>query len=103
MINGYSIKQGTFSMKTYGENVQQKAVSDLFLILMTVQNSQYMQETLLKIRYFERGLPKNVKNVSQKVNLTISFAPSLFMDKIIKNNSGMELVANLSLGCKTCS
>ena len=44
------------------------------LVILIAQNSQFMQKTLLKIRYFERGLLKNPK----KVNL-ISCAPILFL------------------------
>ena len=52
-----------------------------------------MQETLLRIRYFEKGL--------QKVNLIFSFEPSLFLWKTMKNRGGLELVASLSSRCKT--
>ena len=37
--------------------------------------SQCIQGTLLKIRYFEQGLSKNLKNY----NSTFEFEPSLFL------------------------
>ena len=55
------------------ENVQ--LVPDPFLILVNNPNSHCMQEILLKIRYFERGLSKSLK---KKVNFIFSFEPSPF-------------------------
>ena len=56
-----------------------------------------MQEILLKIRYFERGLPKNLK-------LYFFFrAQSLLMDKIIKSKMGLELATSRSSGYWTSS
>ena len=43
----------------------------LFQFWLIAQNSQCMQEALLKIRYCERGLSKNL----DKVKLMFSFAP----------------------------
>ena len=53
-----------------------------------------MQEILLKMRYFERGLSKSLK----KVNFIIFFEQSLLMDKVIKNKWGLELVPSRSSG-----
>ena len=47
-----------------------------------------MQEILLKVRYFERGLSKTLKKVNQ----------SRLMDKAIKNKSGLELVPSRCSG-----
>ena len=52
-----------------------------------------MQEILLKIRYFERGLSKSLKKGES----------SLLMDKIIKNKRSTELVTSRSSGYKTSS
>ena len=47
-----------------------------------MQNSHWMQEILLKIRYVERGLLKSLK----KVNFIFFFRmQSLLMDKNMKN------------------
>ena len=51
-----------------------------------------MQEVLLEIRYFERGLSKNLL----KVNFTFSFEPSPFYWTVIKNKRGLELVTSRS-------
>ena len=59
-----------------------------------------MQEILLKIRYFEKGLSKNLK----KVNFIIYFQTQpLLMAKVIKNKKGLELVTCCSSGYKTSS
>ena len=47
-----------------------------------------MQEILLKIKYFERGLSKSLK----KVNFIFSLKPSPFNDQVIKNKRDLELV-----------
>ena len=52
-----------------------------------------MQEILLKIRYFERGLSKSLK----KVNFIFSFE---LMGKININKRGVELVTSCSSGYK---
>ena len=60
--------------------------------------SCFMQEILLKIRYFEKRLSKSLK----KANFIFFFqSQSLFVDKIMKR--GMEIVTNHSSGCKTSS
>ena len=59
-------------MGKYAENVHQDLVPDPFFMVLT-QNSYCMQEIILKIRYFERGLSKTFK----KVNF-FSFEPSPF-------------------------
>ena len=46
----------------------------LFTSGLVSQNSHYMQEIILKIRYFERELPKK----RQKVNFIFSSRPSPF-------------------------
>ena len=57
-----------------------------------------MQEIILKIGYFERGLSKSLK----KVNIYFFFwTQSLLMDKVIKIKKGLELVTSCSLGYKT--
>ena len=43
-----------------------------------------MQEILLKIRYFEKGLPKSLK----KVNLIFSFEPSPFNGQNYQKQKG---------------
>ena len=62
-----------------------------------------MQEILLKIRYFERGLSKSLK----KVNFIFLSNPVPFTgqnqkDKI-KNKGGLELVTSPSSSYKTSS
>ena len=58
-----------------------------------------MHKILLKTRYFERALSKSL----EKVNFIFSFEPSLLMDKVIKNERGLELVTSRSAGNKTSS
>ena len=59
-----------------------------------------MQEILLAIRYFERGLSKTFK----KVNFIFAFEPSPFlMEKVIKNKRDLELVTSLSSCYETSS
>ena len=53
-----------------------------------------MQEILLKLRHFERGLSKTLK----KVTLFFLSMQSLLMNKDIKNKSGLELVTSCSSG-----
>ena len=45
-------------------NVHQKLVPDPFLIFVNNRKCHCMQEIVLKIRYFERGLSKNLKKVN---------------------------------------
>ena len=71
-VNWWSFKYGTFLWKNHAENKHQKLVPVSFLILINNQNSQCMQELLLKIKYFERGLSKHFK----KVNFIFSFESS---------------------------
>ena len=59
-----------------------------------------MQEIVLTIRYFEKGLTKTFK----KVNFSFSFQTQyLLTDKIIKNKRDLELVTTPSSGYKTSS
>ena len=60
-------------MENHAENVHQKLVSDPFFILVN-NPKQPLQEILLRIRYFERGLSKTF----EKVNFILSFKPSPF-------------------------
>ena len=62
-----SIKYGAFLWKKYAENAHQMLVP-----------KQPLHATLLKIRYFKRGLSKNLK----KANLVFSFALSLFKERL---------------------
>ena len=41
--------------------MQQKLVTELLIILVNNQNSHCMQDIILKVRYFERGLSKSLK------------------------------------------
>ena len=72
-IDGVSNKEHLYE-KNYAENMQQKLVPDLFIILVSNQNSHCIQETLFKVWYFERGLSKNLL----KGNFIFSFEPSTF-------------------------
>ena len=54
-----------------------------------------MQEILLKIRYFKRGLSKSLKKLYNFISFWTQF---LLMDKVIKNKRGMELVTSHSSG-----
>ena len=57
-----------------------------------------MQKNLLKIKYFESGLPNGIK----KGNFIFSFEPSPFQrTKLSKNKRGLELVTSCSSGYKT--
>ena len=58
-----------------------------------------MQEIILKVKYFERGLSKSLK----KGNFIFSFESSPFVDKIIKNKRGLELVISRYSGYETSS
>ena len=44
--------------------MHQELAPDPLLILINNQNNHCMQETVLKIRYFERGLSKSLQRVS---------------------------------------
>ena len=55
-----------------------------------------MQEIVLKIRYFERGLSKSLKKKTKKKR-------SLLMNKIMKNKRSLKLVTSHSSGYKTSS
>ena len=57
-----------------------------------------MQEIILKVKYFETGLSKNLK----KGNFIFFFwTQSLSIDKIIKNKRGLKLVTSRYSGYKT--
>ena len=58
-----------------------------------------MQEILLKIKYFERGLSKTLK----KVNFIFSFEPSTFKWTKLSKKKGLELVTSRYLDYKTSS
>ena len=53
-----------------------------------------MQEVVLKIRYFEKGLPKSFK----KVNFIFSPNPVPFNEKRYQKKRGLELVTSRSSG-----
>ena len=59
-----------------------------------------MLEIILKIRHFERGLPKSVK----KSQLFFFFQTQfLLVDKVIKNKRGLETSSKKISGNKTSS
>ena len=58
-----------------------------------------MQEIILKVRYFERGLSKSLK----KGNFFFFRNQSFLMDKVIKNKGGLKLVPIRSPGHETSS
>ena len=59
-----------------------------------------MPETLLKTRYFEEALSKNL----EKVNIFFLSKPdTFFMNEIMKNKRSLKLVTSLTLVCKMCS
>ena len=59
-----------------------------------------MQEIVLKVKYFERGLSKSLK----KGNFIFSFrTQSLSIEKIIQNKRGLELATSHYSGYKTNS
>ena len=60
-------------MENHAENMHQKLVPDLPFYVNNPKHPHYMQEIIL-IRYFERGLSKNLK----KINSISSFEPSPF-------------------------
>ena len=52
-------------MKKFAENIQETLVPGLYYILVnSTKYSLCIQDTLLQIRYFERGLLNSSKNVS---------------------------------------
>ena len=53
-----------------------------------------MQEILLKIRHFERGLSKTF----EKLSLFVLSNPVPFDGQVIKNKSGLELLTSRSSG-----
>ena len=68
-----------------------------FQFQQIVQNSQCIQESVLKIRYLERGLSKILK----KNQLGFFFCTqSLFMDNTMKTK-GLKPVTSLSINWKT--
>ena len=50
----------TFLWKNHAENMHQKVVPDPFLMLVNNPKQPLTQEIISKIRYFERGLSKNL-------------------------------------------
>ena len=72
-------------MKNHAENVHQKLVP------------KCTQKILLKIRYFETGLSKSLKDYF------FFRTQSLLIDEIIKNKRGFELVTSRSSGYETSS
>ena len=58
-----------------------------------------MQEIVLKVRHFERGLSKSLK----KGNFIFTFEPSSFNGLIYKNKRGLELETSRSSGYETSS
>ena len=63
MSIGRVLVKNHFLWKIHAGNVHQKLVIDPFLILVITQNSYCMQENVLKIRYIQKGLSKNLKKV----------------------------------------
>ena len=83
-------------MKNHAENVHQKLVADSFLILLS--NPKQSLHAILKIRYFERGLSKNLK----KVNFIFPLNPVPFHGQSYQKK-GLELVTSCSSSYKTSS
>ena len=71
-VDGVSNKEH-FLWKNYAENMQQKLVPDLFIILVNNPKQPLHARNYFK-RYFERGLSKSLK----KGNFIFSFEPSPF-------------------------
>ena len=60
-----------------------------------------MQEIILKITHFERGLSKKI---FKKSEFYFFFRAQFFLiNKIMKNKRGLKLVTSLPSGCKTSS
>ena len=82
--------------KNQAENVRKSYSQTPSSFWLITQNNPYMQEILLKIRYFERQSSKSLK----KVNFVLFFwTQSTLMDQIIKNKTG--LATSRSSGYKT--
>ena len=65
--------------------MHQKLVPDPFLILINIQNSHCMQEILLEIRYFERGVSKSLKKA-----LFFLLNPDRFKEQSYQEQIGSE-------------
>ena len=81
--------------------MHQKLVPDPFLILLnsSKQTLRDMQEILLKIRNLKHGYQKAL----EKSFYFFFRIESLFMDKVIKNERGLELVTSGSSGYEISS
>ena len=71
-VRRWSIKKGTF---LYAENMQQKLVPDIFIILVNNPKQPLHARNFFKVRFFERRLSKSHK----KGNFIFSFEPSPFL------------------------
>ena len=87
-----------FLWKYYAENMHQKLVADPFLILVNSPKQPLHARNCLKIRYFERGLSKSLKQV-----YFFSRTKPLLMDKLSKTKTCLELVTSCSSGYQTSS
>ena len=77
--------------------MQQKLVPDLFIILVNNPKQPLNAKTILKVKYFERGLLKALKKVTSSFFRT----QSLSIEKITKSKRGLELVTSRYSGYKT--
>ena len=58
------LNKETFLWRYHAENVQQKLVSDHFLLLVNNLKQPLHARNSLKIRYFESGLSKSIKTLT---------------------------------------
>ena len=99
-VHWESIKYIAFLWKNHAENVHQKLAPNPFLILL--HNPK--QPLHARIFFKNKILWKRIIKKPWKSQLYFFFeTQSLLMDRIIKNNRGLELVTSRSSHCETSS
>ena len=93
-VHRWCIRSRTFSKKNHTENVQQKLVIELFIILVNNPKQPLHARNFLKVRYFEKGSSKSLK----KVTLFFLSSPVSFNRKNYQKKGGLELVTSRYLG-----
>ena len=85
--------------KNHAENVHQKLVPDSFLILVNETKQPFYAGNFFK----NKSLLEDYQKALEKLTLFFFQIKFFFIDKIIKNRRGLELVTSSSLDHKTSS
>ena len=93
-------KKKEFLWKNHAENMQQKIVPDLFIILVNNPKQPLHPRNPFKSKIFWKRI---IKKPEKRQLYFLFWTQSLLIDELIKNKRGLALVTSSSSGYKTSS